>query len=453
MPNNQYDLLVIGAGAAGQSVVTAAAEAGQSVAITEGRAYGGTCPLRGCDPKLVLHAAAEALYRVERLRGKGFTSAPGFKWADLMTWKRTFTEPIPSAAREKMEDHGIKVYSEYATFTGPNTVKIGDEEVHATTVVLATGRKPAPLDIPGKEYLLTSDDFLEMDDLPDEMVIIGGGYIGTESAHISMALGCRVTMIVTESVPLDKFDHDLADLLRQSDEERGMKFHLNSKAVAVRKRGNRFEVDVESEGGRTTTLTTDRVLHCAGRIPNIAELDLDAAGIDYDKARGIKVDNQLRTSLNHVYALGDCSDSGLPLTPVGTYEASVLSNNLFGGGNESVDYYPIPTVAFCLPGMASVGMTAREYEEAKSARNLKVYYQEATAWYHARHLNSPVFAYKLIVDEDKQVLLGAHLLGPGVTELVNLLYLAIKEETRLDRLVSLLYAYPTAASTIKSMLE
>ena len=452
MSVKEFDVLVVGAGAAGQTVATAAAKAGKTVAMTEGRAYGGTCPLRGCDPKLVLHAAAEALYHVDRLRGKAFTSAPGFSWADLMAWKRTFTEPIPPKAEQKMKDSGIEVFSAYGAFVDAHTMRFGDIQVKGKTIVLATGMKPATLDIPGNEHLYHSDDFLDMDELPAEMVIIGGGYIGTESAHVAGALGCKITMIVTESVPLDKFDHDLADLLRKSDEERGITFHLNSKATAVRKQGDRFEVDVADEEGNLTTLTTDRVLHCAGRIPNIEELQLDAAGIEVTDKKKIKVDKQLRTSLPHVYAIGDCNDGGLPLTPVASYEAAIVNGNLFDNTDREVDYYPIPTVAFCLPGMASVGMTAKEYEEAKETSNIKMYYKDATDWYHARHLNSPVFAYKLFVDEDKDLLLGAHLLGPGVVEMINMLYLAIVEKTPVSTLRKLLYAYPTACSTLKSML-
>lgn len=445
-------MLVVGAGAAGESVAIAAAKAGKTVAITEGRAYGGTCPLRGCDPKLVLHAAAEAMFHVDRLRGKGFTSAPGFSWPDLMAWKRTFTEPVPEGARKKMKEHGIEVYREYAAFVDPHVMQVGDEQLKAETIVLATGMKPAPLDIPGNEFLYTSDDFLEMDDLPAEMIIIGGGYIGTESAHVAGALGCRVTLIVSESVPLDKFDNDLSRLLLESDQRRGMKFQLNSKATAVREKGDRFEVDVEDEDGKLTTLTTDRVLHCAGRVPNTKKLQLDAAGIGYTDSKKIKVDTKLRTNLAHVYAIGDCSDSGLPLTPVGGYEASIVNANLFEGGDESADYYPIPTVAFCLPGMASVGMTAKEYEKLPAGHTVEVFHKDITDSYHARHLNSPVYAYKLFVDTERDILLGAHLLGPGAPEMINMLYLAIKEKTRVSRLRKLLYTYPTACSTVKSML-
>ncbi|MCP9235596.1 NAD(P)/FAD-dependent oxidoreductase [Lewinella sp. JB7] len=454
MSMKEYDVVVIGAGSAGQSVAAAAAKAGKTVAITEGREYGGTCPLRGCDPKLVLHAAAETMHRLHNLRGKGFTSDPDFSWPDLMEWKRSFTEPIPENSQERMRENGVEVYESYATFIDAHTLQLTDEvRIKGKTIVVATGLRPTPLDFPGSEYLYTSDDFLEMDELPGEMVIVGGGYIGTETSQISHALGCRVTVIVSDDVPLSKFDHDLAGLLLTSAEERGIKFHLNTRAKAIRKTGDRFEVDVEDKDGQQTTLTTDRVIHCAGRTPNIGELDLDAAGIEHDKKKGIVVDDRLRTNLPHVYAVGDCTDNGLPLSPVASYDATVLSEILFEGSDRKVEYYPLPTVAFSLPGMAAVGMTADEAQKArKEGRKIAERFADASDWYHARHLNSPVFAYKVFLDEDEDRILGAHLLGPDVTELINLFYLAILQKTRVAELKKMIFAYPTPASTLKSML-
>ena len=445
-----YDYLVIGAGNAGQTLAKTAAEAGHSVAMTEGRAYGGTCPLRGCDPKLVLHAAAETLHRLQRLQGKGFTSTPAFRWPDLMAWKRSFTEPIPDKARDKMAEAGVKVYDAYASFVDAHTMRFGEEEVRGETIIIACGQKPAPLDIPGKEHLLTSDDFLDMDDLPEEMVIIGGGYIGTETAHVCQALGCKVTIVVSESVPLEKFDPDLADQLRQSMEDRGMRVHLNSKATAVRGTAGSYEVDIEDEDGNTSTLTTQRVIHCAGRVPNIDELDLDKAGVAYGK-KGIKVDDQLRTNLPHVYALGDCADSGLPLTPVVSYDGQLLTDNLFGGKDRKLDYYPIPTVAFCLPGMASVGMTAKQAEEDE--RELEIKHVDATDWFHARYRNVPACGHKLIIDREQDLLLGAHLLDPEAPELINLLYTIIRQRIKLSEVRHMIFAYPTSASVFRSILS
>ncbi|THH41927.1 dihydrolipoyl dehydrogenase family protein [Neolewinella litorea] len=451
MSNKHYEILVVGAGSAGQSVAVAAAKAGKTVAIAEGRAYGGTCPLRGCDPKLVLHAAAETMYRLHRLSGKGFTRAPGFAWEDLMNWKRSFTEPIPEKSRQRMRESGVEVYQDYASFVDEHTLKIGGTTVRADTIILATGMRPAPLDIPGSEHLLTSDDFLDMPDLSAEMVIVGGGYIGTEIAHISQALGCQVTVVATGPTPLEKFDDDLADLLRQADEDRGMRYHLNSRVVAVKQAEDRFAVEIEDAGGQRTTVRTDRVIHCAGRIANTERLNLEGAGIETDEKGRIKVDRRLRTNLSHVYALGDCAGTGLPLTPVASHASAVLNDNLFFEGDRDLDYYPIPTVAFALPGMAAVGMTAEEVEG--SGRNISTHFRVNTDWFHPRHLNASVSAFKVFVDDDKGVVVGAHLLGPDATELINLLYVAIRQKILIQDLQHMIFAYPTAASMVQSMVK
>ncbi|NJB84873.1 glutathione reductase (NADPH) [Lewinella marina] len=451
MSDKQYDVLVVGAGSAGQSVATAAARAGRSVAMTEGRAYGGTCPLRGCDPKLVLHAAAEAVHRVQRLSGKGFTAAPGFHWPDLMAWKRSFTEPMPEKARTAMREAGIDVYDDYASFVDDHTLSFGGVHLRGKTIVLATGMRPAPLDFPGHEHMLTSDEFLDLEELPDEMVVVGAGYIGTEVAHISHALGCRVTVVASGPVPLEKFDPDLTDLLRQADEDRGMTYHLNSRAVAVRPDDGRFVVTIEDAGGRRTEIRTDRVIHCAGRVPNTDRLNLEAAGINTDDQGRIKVNDQLQTNLAHVYAVGDCTNVGLPLTPVAGHAASVLSDHLFKVKDRPLELHPTPTVAFALPGMAAVGMTAAE--AAASPRNIGVHYKVSTDWFHPRHRNAAVSAFKLFTDDDRGVVVGAHLLGPDASELINLLYVAIRQEIPIRELKRMVFAYPTAASMIPSMID
>ncbi len=281
-----------------------------------------------------------------------------------------------------------------------------------------------------------------MEDLPAEMIIVGGGYIGSETAHICHAFGCAITMIVSESVPLDKFDKELAGLLMEADQARGMKFHLESRAVAVRKQGKRYEVDVEDESGKCTTLTTDRVIHCAGRVPNLEALQLDKAGIKYDKQKGISVDAYLTTNLAHVHALGDCTDRGLPLTPVASYDAKVLSRALFArekGKSRLLSH----SHRGLLPARHRLRRDdAREAEE--SERNITVRYKDLSDSFHARHRNAPVFAYKVLIDEAADLVVGAHLVGPGATEMINLFYLIIRQRIPIAELDELILAYPTA---------
>lgn len=449
MPQKNYDILIIGGGPAGQSVATAAARAGKTVAMTEGYAYGGACPLRGCDPKMVLHGVADAADRVHLLHGKGFPESVRTHWPQLMAWKRTFTEPIPPKAREKLRDAGIDIHKGWASFLDEHTVLFGEEEVRGETIVIATGGKPAPLDIPGIELTFDSEDFLDMDDLPDELLFIGGGYIGMGFAHIAQAMGARVTIVAADDYALSGFDRDLAKLLRQAAEERGMEFRTNAKVTRVAKHGSRVRAQITPENGEAYWKETDRVIHCAGRVPMLDNLGLENAGVYYTK-QGIKVSDRLQTSVPHIYALGDCADSGLPLTPVATQEASILADNLFRHGNRKIDYYPIPTVCFCLPPIAAVGLTAEQV--ADSDKDITTNYGELTDHFTARRLKDPVYAYKTFVDADTQEILGAHLIGPRAEEVINLFTLAIHQKITVGELKKIPWTYPTTTSDLSKML-
>ena len=455
MSEQNYDIIVIGGGPAGQHIATAAAAAGKTVAITEGYAYGGACPLRGCDPKMVLHGVADASARMHQLCGKGVVEEATISWADLMEWKRTFTEPVPGGSVEKLERKGVDTYHGYASFVDAHRVRFGEGAgapvVRGETIVIAAGMRPAELDIPGADLMIDSEGFLDMDDMPDEMVIVGGGYIGTGFANLACLLGCRkVEVVVADPYPAAQFDPDLAVALQRANEDRGIVFYTATKATAVAKADGRLRVTVENDAGQRRELTTRRVVNCTGRVPVLDRLDLEAAGVNYDRRKGIAVSSKMATNVSHIYAVGDCADSGLPLTPVATHEAQLLVDNLFHDGNRHRDYAPIPTVCFSDPPIASVGMT---HEEARrSPRNLRINHADATDWFHARRLNSPVYAYKVILDADDDTVLGAHLVGPTAHELINVFTLAIHHQLTCTQLRHQLWAYPTAASDIARMV-
>src|SRR6478672_5559745 len=182
--NKTFDLLVLGTGAAATSVAYPCRQAGWTVAIVDSRPFGGTCALRGCDPKKVLVRASDALDWVRRMSGKG-VDAPGARidWPALMRFKRTFTEPVPADREKSFAELGLAAYHGRARFTGPNAVQIGDETLEARHIAIATGAAPARLRIPGEELLVTSEGFMELDQLPPRIVFVGGGYIAFEFAH------------------------------------------------------------------------------------------------------------------------------------------------------------------------------------------------------------------------------------------------------------------------------
>ena len=451
MPTQTYDYFVIGTGPAGQSVAEAAARNGKTVGIVDYQPFGGTCTLRGCDPKLFIHAAAKAMDYVQRLQGKGFTSLPEFSWQDVQAFRATYTDPIPEKTQEKFDRLEIDAYHGKARFTAPGKLRIDDKvDIEAGRVIIAAGGKPMPFDFPGAELMKTSDDFLYMDALPKHVVIIGGGYIGSEFAHISRVLGAEVTVIAADNNPVSQFDRDLNTLLAKAAEDRGMTLHFGMKATEIVETPDGVRVTAEHRDGTELVVEGSAAFHCAGRAPNIDHLNLKAAGLEHSK-KGIKVNNRLATNVPNHYALGDCADAGLDLTPIANREADILINNLFGDATAKIDYYPVPTVAYTLPPIGSVGMTAEEAD--KSKKKYHINYAETSEDHHNYHQGCPVAGHKIIIDPEKKTIVGAHLIGAGTEEILNLFALAIYEETPVAELRRRLWVYPSGGGKIGSMCK
>lgn len=232
-----YDLLVIGTGSAASRVSGECRAAGWTVAVVDSRPFGGTCALRGCAPKKVVTGAAEIVDRQLRIEGKGVRAgATAIDWPDLMAFKRTFTDPVPAASEERFLEQGIDAYHGRARFTGPLAVEVGDQALQARHVVIATGARPAPLEIPGEALLTTSDEFLELDSLPAEIVFVGGGYISFEFAHGAARAGSKVTILHRGKRPPEGFDPDLVDMLCHRTRSLGIDLHLTTEATAVRRK-------------------------------------------------------------------------------------------------------------------------------------------------------------------------------------------------------------------------
>src|SRR5690348_9215540 len=220
------DVIVIGTGSAAQSVAYKCREAGRSVAVIDSRPFGGTCQLRGCDPKKVLVGVSELVDWSRRMQGKG-VSAPGLSvsWPDLIGFKRTFTDPVPEGTERSFAEVGITMRHGRAHFVDRTAVQVGDDTLVGSHVVIATGARHASLGIAGQEYLTTSTQFLELDELPSRIVFVGGGYIGFEFAHIAARAGARVQILHRGSRPLAKFDPDLVSQLVQATRDLGVEVH------------------------------------------------------------------------------------------------------------------------------------------------------------------------------------------------------------------------------------
>lgn len=445
-----FDVFIIGAGMAGITVANKCAASGLSVGITDELPYGGTCALRGCDPKKVLISATEAINMTENLQGKGITGKPEINWSDLMRFKNTFTEPMPAKVENGFRKNGVKTFHEKAEFIGKNKLQLGNEQIEAEKILIATGAKPRPLGIPGANYALTSTDFLNLNELPKSLLFIGGGYIAFEFAHIAVRAGAEVTIIHRGTYPLENFDPDIVKHLQSASEKLGVKIHLETEALEIHKKENTLIVKGR-QNERDVHFKAEAVFNSSGRLPAIGDLALDNAGVSHNK-KGVELNRHLQSVSNsHIYAAGDTADSdGLPLTPVAVMEGHVVASNIIKGNKKSIDYGAIPSVVFTIPSIASVGLT--EQTAKKKKIDISVNYQEASSWFNSKRLNEDQYAFKTITDKNNGKLLGAHLIGPEAAETINLFAMAITTGMKSKDLKKMIYAYPTFGSDLSYMV-
>lgn len=447
-----YDLIVIGAGMAGVAAASKCASQGWQVAIVDALPYGGTCALRGCDPKKILRRGAEIIDSARLMRGKGIEdSTLRINWHDLMGHKRGFTDPVPQNLERDLASQGVDTLQGQARFLDTKTsVEIDGVPLEARHFLIATGARPRLLDFPGEEHLIDSTDFLELDALPTRILFVGGGFVSFEFAHIAARAGAIPTVIDRGPRPLKGFDPDLVDLLVGRGTAAGIAVRSSTTVTAVDKTDTGYRVSVEHSGA-PETIECDLVVHGAGRQADLAGLDLDAAGVDWG-VRGVRVAGHLQSTSNSaVYAAGDSADTpGMPLTPVAVFEGKVAASNMLKGTTRTPDYTGVPTAVFTVPELTRVGML--EHEATESGLDIDVRYRDTSGWYSNYRIGETTAAAKILVDRTTDRVVGAHLLGPEYAELINILGLAMKLKLTTRQLKSMTAAYPTVGSDLGSML-
>jgi glutathione reductase (NADPH) len=486
-----FDLVVIGTGTAASTTASECSSACLSVAIIDSLPFGGTCALRGCDPKKVLVEAAKIIDSSQRHENKGISGSQGvhIKWADLIRFKRTFTDPFPKSREDGYINAGIVPFHGHARFIGPTAVRVkkvdggnnNDIILRSKHILIATGSKPMNLNIPGSESIITSDQFLGFgcDNLPDRVVFIGGGYISFEFAHIAARSGSNVTILHRGKQPLEHFDPDLVNRLVQRSKDVGIDVRLEAAVKSIDKsssssssttmtsnRNDKNKLVVRYSSSNTSRknnrnngemallkIEADLVVHGAGREPNIDELDLmNAGGIEYTR-KGVKVNEYLQSVSNQaVYAAGDAAASrGLLLTPVASYDGAIAANNIIKGNTMKTNYAGLPSVVFTIPSLASVGMQEKEAKD--QGLRFKTKHEDMSGWISSRRVGETCAAFKVLIEEDTNRILGAHILGPHAEEVINIFSLAIRLRlTAKDLNDPILYTYPTNSSDILYML-
>ena len=446
-----YDLVVIGAGMAGVSAANKCASQGWKVAIVDALPYGGTCALRGCDPKKILRRGAEIIDSARLMQGKGIDDEGlSINWADLLKHKHGFTDPVPQNMEDSLAGNGVDTLHSLARFTDKNSIEIDGTSYEAAHFLIATGARPRPLDFPGHEHLIDSTDFLDLEVLPRRILFVGGGFISFEFAHISARAGSSPVIIDRGPRPLKGFDADLVELLIARGTAAGIALERSTRIESIEKTATGYQVRLD-RSGQPETREFDLVVHGAGRTPDLSSLDLDAADVAWD-GHGVQVAGHLQSTTNSaVYAAGDSANTpGMPLTPVAVFEGKVAASNMLKGTTTVPDYAGIPTAVFTIPELARVGVLEQEAREA--GIDVDVRYNDTSGWYSNYRVGETTAAAKILIDRASDRIVGAHLLGPEYGELINFLALAIKLDLTTRQLKSMTAAYPTVGSDLGSML-
>jgi len=447
---NSYDLVVVGTGTAASVAAYRCREAGWRVAVVDHLPFGGTCALRGCDPKKILVGAAEAVDHVRRMHRKGVSGEPTIAWNELMQFKRTFTGPVPQAREKSFAESGIDAFRGRAKFQGPRSVAVGSEVLIGRFVLLAVGAIPMRLDIPGEELVITSTDFLELEQLPKRIVLLGGGYIAAEFAYIAAFAGAHVTIVEQMDRMLASFDPDLVAGLMETFQGIGVDVRLKTRVTGIARSGNYFLVHARSNG-EEQSIPADMVVHAAGRVSDLDPLDLSIAGVDAENGR-LKLNEFLQSQTNPaVYAAGDAAGKGPPLTPVAARDGRVVAANMLRGNHQEPNYRGIPSVAFTIPPIASVGLSEKQARD--QGTRFRVQTENTYNWYTARSVGESTYGFKVLIEIGTDRILGAHLVGPHADEVINVFAMAIRNDLTSQDLEDTVFAYPTAASDVHYMIQ
>ena len=447
--DRQYDLVVVGTGVT-SAVASRCREAGWSVAVVDSRPFGGTCALRGCVPKKILVSAAEAVHGARELADRGVPAGKlTIDWPSLMRFKRSLVDPTTGRTEQAWARQGIELFHGRARFVGPATLAVDGDHLTGRRVVIAAGAIPAPLPFPGADRLTTSDQFLDLEQLPPRILFVGGGYIAFEFAHAAARAGAQVTILHRGARPLESFDPDLVELLVRRTRELGIRVELGTEVQGLEAFSDRLMV-LGTQDGKPQRFETDLAVHAAGRIPELDDLDLDAAGVKREKL-GVVVNEYLQSVSNPaVYAGGDAAASGPPLTPKADHDAAVLTTNLLEGNRRAVRYDGFASAVFSVPPLASAGLT--EAAARAAGRRFRTRWEDTSGWFNTRRVGETTSAFKVLVEEGTDRVIGAHLLGPHADETINLFAVAIRLGIPARELGQVLFAYPTFGSDIRFML-
>ena len=451
MPDYSCDLFVIGAGSGGVRAARMAAQRGARVVVAEAAQLGGTCVNVGCIPKKLYSYAAHFADDFADAAGFGWQVGPArFDWPVLKAHRAREIARLNGVYQHLLQSAGVAIVNGWAQLLDPHTVQVqfasGHERFTARHILLATGGRPTVPDFPGCELVVTSDSMFDLEPFPQRLLVVGGGYIACEFASIFNGLGSRVTQLYRGEQILRGFDDDVRRFIAQEMGKHGIELRTTTLVTAIHKTAHGLAVTL----GDGSVLTADTVLYATGRVPNVAGLGLESAGVAQGRDGAIVVDAHYQTSLPSVHALGDVT-ARVQLTPVALGEAMVVVDRLFGSGQRKMGYDFIPTAVFTHPNIGTVGYGEGEARERFG--QVTIYRSEFKALKHTLSGSTERTFMKLVVDTASDRVVGLHMVGPDAGEVVQGFAVAMKAGATKAVFDSTIGIHPTAAEEFVTMRE
>jgi glutathione reductase (NADPH) len=448
MATYDYDLYVIGGGSGGVRAARMSAGFGARVALAESYRLGGTCVIRGCVPKKLLVYASHFAEEFEDAAGYGWTvGARSFSWPALIAAKDREIARLEGVYRGLLEKAGVTIHVGQARLLDAHTVEVAGQRHTAAHILIATGGRPQVPAMPGAELGFTSNEAFHLPELPRRVAILGGGYIAVEFAGIFNGLGSEVVLAYRGPEFLRGFDDDVRHFLHAEIEKKGVRVLLNAPPLAIARRAD-GALDL-ALGGQPPQ-AVDAVMFATGRVPNTQGLGLEPAGVALTASGAVRVDAASRSSVPHIYAVGDVTQR-IALTPVAIREGAAVAATLYGGKPATADHADVPTAVFSQPPVGTVGLT--EAQAVARYGTVEAYQTDFRAMKHTLSGRQERTLMKLIVDAATQRVVGAHMVGADAPEIIQGIGIAVKAGLTKADFDATVGIHPTAAEEFVTLRE
>jgi glutathione reductase (NADPH) len=447
MSKFDFDLFVLGAGSGGVRAARVAANHGARVGICEDSRVGGTCVIRGCIPKKFMVYASHFAEHFEDAADYGWHLGPrSFSWPKFKAAKDKEIDRLNQIYIRLLDSAGVSLVNGRGSLVDANTIDVDSRKITADKILIATGGWPFKPQIGGIDHAITSNEFFELEEQPQRVLVVGGGFIAVEFAGILNGLGSEVTQIYRGEQILRGFDSDVRATLAQEMHKKGINIRVESNIQHIEKTSTGLIATCEDGA----ILDADCILYATGRAPKTAGLNLDSVGIEMKKNGAVVVDKYSRTNVENIYAVGDVTDR-INLTPVALNEGLCFADTVFGGRDRVMDHESVASAVFSQPSVGTVGLTEKEAREKFGV--IDIYKSTFRPLIHTLSGRDEKTMMKIIVDQASDKVLGVHMVGPEAAEIIQGLGVAVKMGATKADFDSTVGIHPTSAEEFVTMRE